>query len=270
MPGVEVGFPGAGNREGAVQVFRMMRSFPRQARPKPDYGIDAPQAIRKLLAAGTSAIAAGMLIPPFHAGAFKLSLIGPTFLALGCLSLALCASMLAYSLKGKFNIRDRILSHIQWLGNETVLDIGTGRALIAIGAAKRLRTGTVTGIDLWDASGRPGNALEIAQRNVEIEGLQDRVELCSGDARNIGFVDNSFDAVLCLLGLHGFDAAGREMACREIARVLKPRGVAVVADNSNAASYAAAFRAAGLTVQWPKSHTFEAFAALSIVVASKR
>jgi arsenite methyltransferase len=48
--------------------------------------------------------------------------------------------MLAYSLK--LNIRDRMLDMIHWKGNETVLDTGTGRGLLAIGAAKRLRAET--------------------------------------------------------------------------------------------------------------------------------
>ncbi|MGO9985262.1 MAG: class I SAM-dependent methyltransferase [Rhodomicrobium sp.] len=247
----------------------MKGSFLRPAPPKPDYGIDAAPAVRRLLLAGFCAIAAGTAIPPFHAGGFKISLAGPTLLALGSLSLILCISMLAWSLRGKFNIRNRILSMIQWRGSETVLDIGTGRGLLAIGAAKRLRTGTVTAIDIWDAPAA-GNALEIAQRNIEIEGMQDRVELRSGDARDIGFVDNSFDAVLCLLGLHCLEEAARDAACREIARVLKPRGIAIVADTSHAESYARVFREAGLAVQEPKFYTREAFISLAVVIARKR
>ncbi len=248
--------------------FPMKTPFIPLARSKPDYGIDAPQVTGRLLLAGSCAIVAGLAIQPFHAGGFKISLAGPTFLALGCLSLGLCASMLAWSLRGKFNICNRILSMVQWRGNETVLDIGTGRGLLAIGAAKRLRTGTVTGIDIWDAPASR-NTLEMAQRNIEIEGMQDRVELRSGDARDIGFVDNSFDAVLCLLGLHKLEEAGRDVACQEIARVLKPRGIAIVAGTSHAGSYARAFREAGLIVQEPKSYTREAFTVLALVIARK-
>ena len=159
---------------------------------------------------------------------------------------------------------------IQWRGNETVLDIGTGRGLLAIGAAKRLRTGTVTAIDIWTPRAA-GNTLETAQRNIEIEGMQDSVELRSGDARDIGFVDNSFDAVLCLLGLHCLERRPATRAClREIARVLKPRGIAIVADTCHAESYARAFREAGLAAQEPKFYTSEAFIGLSVVIARKR
>lgn len=243
----------------------MRRLFARSGRVKPSYGIDSPQIVRNLFLAGSCAIAAGAFVPVFHAGEIKISLIGPTLLALGCLSLGLCASVLAYSYAGKFNIRNRMLGMVKWRGDEAVLDIGTGRGLVAIGAAKRLRNGTVTGIDAWDS-----DTFDVAQRNVEIEGVADRVELISADARNIGFVDNSFDAVLSLSGLQKLDAGGREAACREIARVLKPRGIAIVADNSQAASCARALHAAGLVVQGPKSYTIEAYTALAIVVGRKR
>ena len=135
----------------------------------------------------------GLRCPFIYAGGFRISLVGPTLLALGSLSLGLAASMLAYSLMGKLNVRNRMLKAIPWRGNETVLDIGTGSGIIAIGAAKRLKSGTVVGIGPWDGAEPLGSGLDAAQRNVEIAGVQDRVELNSGDARNIGFVDGSFD-----------------------------------------------------------------------------
>ncbi len=106
--------------------------------------------------------------------------------------------MLAYSLRGKLNIRDRMLDMIRWKGNETVLDIGTGRGFLAIGAAKRLRAGTVMGIDIWKRSDLYGNTLENAQHNVECEGVQSRVQLRGNEAWNIGFADNSFDVASAL------------------------------------------------------------------------
>ena len=226
-------------------VFLMKVHKSPQKRAKPDYGIGNPRAIRNLFIAGACAIAAGLAVPVFHAGGFRIFLIGPTLLALGSLSLALSASMLAYSLLGKFNVRNRMLKAIAWRGNETVLDIGTGSGLLAIGAAKHLKTGTVAVAGSWDGEDASGCPLEAVQRNAEIEGVQDRLELVSGDPRNIGFVDNSFDAVLCLQGLDSMDAAGLNLACREIARVLKPRGIAVAAGKSQMADCARAFKAAG-------------------------
>lgn len=252
---------------------RRAQEPPSRFRPilRPAYGIDAPGVVRNFLIAGFGAIAAGVFTPAFYIGVFKLSLVGPTLLAIGCVSLGLCASMLAYSIRGKFNIRDIMLKLVRWRGDEAVLDVGTGRGLIAIGAAKRLQTGTVTGIDIWSDADLSGNTLENAQHNVECEGVQSRVQLLSHDARDIGFVDESFDVVLSLFCLHTIaQPEGRDAACREIARVLKRRGVAVIADNANLADYVRSFEAAGLRAESPKFYVFEAYAIIGIVVARKR
>lgn len=249
----------------------MQRHFRSQALPKPDYGMYAAGRVKRLFAAAAGAIAAGAFLPPFYAGDFHITLLGPTLLALGCLSLALVISMLAYSFWGRFNIRKRMLGMVRWNGNETVLDIGAGRGLLAIAAAKRLRSGTVVAVDDWHAAGSAGARLEAAQRNLELARVHDRVELRSDDARDIAFVDNSFDAVLSLLALHKIeDGAGRAKACSEIARVLKPQGIAIIADCAHARDYARAFEAAGLKVEGPKSHLYEAFIPLEIVTARKR
>ena len=230
--------------------------------------MDLPGRMRWIFAAGIAAILAGLLFPSFYAGNFHITLVGPTLLALGCLSLGLCASMLAYSLWGKFNIRRCILGMVRWRGNETVLDLGTGRGLLAIGAAKRLRTGTVVSIDDWQEE--DGNRLEAAQRNLDLARVHDRVELRSDDPRHIAFVDNSFDVVLSLMFLHHIqDARSRAKVCCEIARVLKPRGVAIIADHANAKEYARALGASGLKVDGPKQLFWQAFIALEVVTARK-
>jgi arsenite methyltransferase len=236
----------------------------------PSYGIDSPYVVRNLLISGTVAIVAGLLVPPFHAWGFRISLVGPTLLSIGSLSLLLCALMLAYSLRGKFNIRERMLGMVAWRGDETVLDIGTGRGLLAIGAAKRLQTGSVTGIDIWKAGELSGNTLDNTQRNVEIEGVGDRVELRSDDMRSISFVNSSFDVILSLLCIHNIESAEeRESACREIARVLKPRGVAIIADHTDTSEYAKALTNAGLTVETTQSYLFQSCLPVTIVLAKK-
>ncbi len=248
----------------------MKRPIRIRARPKPDYGIDSPRKIASLFFLGAAALLAGVALPPFYVGDFSFTLIGPTLLALGCLSLGLCASMLAYSLRGKFNLRKRILGTVDWRGGETVLDIGAGLGLLAVGAAKRLRYGTVVAIDNWETGGAARFRLDKTQRNIELARVHDRVELRSDDPRDIAFVDNSFDVVLSLLFLHRFEqASDRVKACCEIARVLKPHGVAVVADSANVKDYARAFEAAGLKVEGPRSCLFDAYAALDIITARK-
>src|SRR5262245_23242593 len=50
---------------------------------------------------------------------------------------------------GKIRSRESLLQRITWTGQERVLDVGCGRGLMLIGAAKRLTTGKATGIDIW-------------------------------------------------------------------------------------------------------------------------
>jgi arsenite methyltransferase len=248
----------------------MKRPFRLQARPKPSYGIEAPRKTAILFFAGAAAVGAGLALQPISVGEFHLTLIGPTLLALGCLSLALFASRLAYSLRGRFNLRKRMLGAVNWRGGETVLDIGAGRGLLAIGAAKRLRYGAVVALDAWEAGDATALKLDTIQRNIDLARVHDRVELRSDDPWDIAFVDNSFDVVLSLLFLHRIENPGdRIKACCEIARVLKPHGVAVVADCANVKQYARALEAAGLEVDGPKPCMFEAYAAVDIVIARK-
>jgi ubiquinone/menaquinone biosynthesis C-methylase UbiE len=164
-----------------------------------------------------------------------------------------------------------MLKAVGWRGDEAVLDIGTGWALLAIGAAKRLRTGTVTAIDILGASDpAKKGTLEDALRNAQLERVQDRIEFRSDDASDIGFIDHSFDVVLSLMGFHSLaDAGSREAACHEVARVLKPHGIAIIADQSHAADYARALAAAGLKVIGPKSYFMHAYTTLAIVLARK-
>ncbi len=180
--------------------------------------------------------------------------------AVALVLIALGISMLVYGIRGKFNVRDRMLNLIEWQGDETVLDIGTGRGLLMIGAAKRLTTGKAIGIDIWNAEDLTGNSSENTLKNAELEDVKDKIEIRSEDVRHMSFADDSFDAVLSLLCLHNIDGeAEREIACREIVRVLKPGGTALLADYTNTAEYAKALAQAGLNVEKPNSYLLDAY-----------
>ena len=215
---------------------------------KPDYGIDAPGVVRNLIVIGAALIVSGFLFPTIHLGNVTVLWSRSAFWPGGsCLLGGLW--MLLYAKWGKFRHRDLMLNMVPWRGDERVLDVGTGRGLLLIGAARRLTTGKGTGIDVWSTKDLSGNSLERTQANVDVEGVQEKVDLKSDDARKLSFPDASFDVILSNLCIHNIpDADGRAQACREIARVLKPGGMALISDFINTSSYEKTFAASGLKV----------------------
>jgi arsenite methyltransferase len=212
-----------------------------------DYGIDAPGVIRNLFLIGVACSVVAAL-SPFHVGATNVDLRG--FWFPGVIFVVEAGLMLLYSLHGKFRHRDRMLATANLRGDESVLDIGTGRGLMLVGAAKRLTTGRAVGLDIWKTSDLSGNAREKTEKVLEQEGVADRCKLLERPAQDTGLPDASFDVILSNLCLHNISSRKeRDAACREIVRMLKPGGVAVISDYKNTGQYAAVFRSAGLTVQ---------------------
>src|SRR5215510_8795596 len=214
---------------------------------KPDYGIDAPGVIRNLLVIGTALIISGIFLESIQIGNVIIRWRISVFWA-GGFCVAEGILMLLYAKWGKFRHRDKMLNMVAWRGDEQVLDVGTGRGLLLIGAARRLTSGRSVGVDIWSTRDLSGNSLEKTQANVEREGVKNKVELRSDDARKLTFPNASFDVVLSNLCIHNIpDQEGRAQACREIARVLKPGGTALVSDFVLTGFYKKVFSEAGLT-----------------------
>ena len=154
--------------------------------------------------------------------------------------------MLWTSLVGKVRERERLLDAFAWHGTEQVLDVGCGRGLLLVGAAKRLTTGKATGIDLWRAEDLTANRAEATRENARIEGVADRVVIATADMRELPFPDASFDAVLSRAAIHNLDRApDRAAAVREVARVLRPGGLALIDDIRHLRDYESTFAAHG-------------------------
>ncbi len=237
---------------------------------KPQYGIDAPGFIYGFFFAAAFLETAGWFVPAFTLGGYRIALVGPLLAVAGIVPLVLGTAMVAYGLVGKHRFRDHLLKQIAWRGDERVLDVGTGRGLLMIGAAKRLTTGKAVGIDIWRAEDLSGNLAENTRRNAALEGVSDRVELISADVRRMEFPDRSFDVVMSLLCLHNIeDANERAAACREIARVLKPGGTVLLADYVPTHGYAEILRESGLKVRGSKSHFLVALGLMWMVTATK-
>ncbi|NIJ06629.1 SAM-dependent methyltransferase [Sphingomonas vulcanisoli] len=152
---------------------------------------------------------------------------------------------------GKLRTRKRLLDLATrfrpWSGAEQVLDVGCGRGLLLIEAARRLTSGHANGVDLWRSEDQSANAPEAALRNARIEGVAHRVSIRTGDARELPFPAQSFDLVMSHWVLHNLPTdAQRSQAVGEMVRVLKPGGLILLADIKYHTAYRAMLRKTGL------------------------
>src|SRR5271170_6127486 len=208
---------------------------------KLDYGIDAPGVVRNLFVFGVLLLVLGSLFPVLHIGPV-IFLWHSGALTTGILCIVEGFLMLLYAKHGKFRHRDRMLRMVDWRGDESVLDVGTGRGLLMIGAAKKLTTGKAVGIDIWSTKDLSGNVMEKTLQNADLEGVRGKVDVQSGDASAMKFPDASFDVVVSNLCIHNIPTReGRDKACREIVRVLKPGGKAIISDFIKTGDYVKAF-----------------------------
>jgi arsenite methyltransferase len=235
---------------------------------KVSYGIDAPGVIRNLALGGVTLFLIALFLPTIELGPVVL-LTRPGFYIGAIAMFVPVVLMLLYSTMGKFRHRDRMIALAHLRGDEQVLDVGTGRGLLLAGAAKHLTIGRAVGIDIWSQKDLSSNNQAATQANLEAEGVADRCELRSEPAQAMRFSDGSMDAVFSLMCIHNIPAAAeRDAACREIARVLKPGGVAVISDYKNTGRYADVFNESGLAVE-RKWFPFDTFPPVAVVVAKK-
>ena len=168
------------------------------------YGVDAPSVITGLIGGGSLGIAGGAAawaLAPINwlasAGAVVV-VAAAVFVALGC-------SMIAYALGGKTRLRHYMLELHTWRGDEVVLDVGAGRGLMSVGAAKRVPDGRVIAVDIWRAEDLSGNGPEALEANARRVGVADRIEIRSEDARSLQLADESIDVVLSVLCIHNIE-----------------------------------------------------------------
>ena len=144
------------------------------------------------------------------------------------------------TLHGKHRVWAELLDGLQLRGDERVLDLGCGRGAVLIAVAKRLPEGHVVGVDLWRSVDQSGNNERVTQRNAQLEGVADRIELHTADITELPFPDADFDLVVSSLVIHNLKPTERRgQALDEVVRVLRPGGRLVVADLFHNREYAA-------------------------------
>jgi SAM-dependent methyltransferase len=100
----------------------------------------------------------------------------------------------------------------------SILDLGCGLGEVAVMVAQRLNA-RIVAVDISE------RAVQTTASAIRGAGLSDRVHTVRADCYRLGFADGSFDAVISF----GYaSAASYEGAECEVARVLRPGGVAVI------------------------------------------
>lgn len=212
---------------------------------KPDYGLDAPKLVRNFAVRGgmLTAFATALWIANGSASQPLFSIL----LSVGICFVATSGVMFWSSRLGKLKARDRILDNLPWRGDEKVLDVGCGRGLLLIGAAKRLKSGRATGVDTWSQDDLSGNSADAARANARAEGVAEKIKIETADARKLPFPDGSFDTVLSSVAIHNIpNSEEREKALVEIVRVLRPGGRLAILDIFHTGEYAKVLQKLGL------------------------
>ena len=104
-----------------------------------------------------------------------------------------------------------------------ILDVATGTGDLAIELYK-LKPNTIIGVDIAQ------QMLDIGNAKIKRKGLEKYIDLYVGDAENMWFEDNIFDAITVAFGVRNFENLNKGL--KEMQRVLKPGGIVAVLEFS--------------------------------------
>jgi cyclopropane fatty-acyl-phospholipid synthase-like methyltransferase len=191
-----------------------------------DYGIDGPGWVT-----GFATTSLALLI-----AACKMALHGKRRWALRALLAAAgtgvyVANSIWTSRVGKVRVRDQILTWADLQANATVLDVGCGRGLLAIGCALQRPQAWIVGLDRWRQWDQWDISASTILANARQAGVEDRITVISADARSIPCADETFSCVVSSIVIHNLSRrADRRQAIQEMYRVLQPGGRLVMFD----------------------------------------
>ncbi len=120
--------------------------------------------------------------------------------------------------------RKKALNMLKKEQPQSMLDVATGTADLAIMSAQMLSPKEIIGIDIAEGM------LEIGRKKIETLGLQPCIQLQTGDSEQLNFQDHRFDAVTVSFGVRNFQHL--EKGLSEILRVLKPGGTLIILEFS--------------------------------------
>ena len=120
--------------------------------------------------------------------------------------------------------RGEALKHLPAGNDLVILDLATGTADVAMALAKDARVRMAYGVDMAQ------EMLRIGQLKIDRAGLTKKTMLLSGDVQNLGFMDDTFDAVTIAFGIR--NVADLRLGLMEMYRVLKKGGRVVILEFS--------------------------------------
>lgn len=186
--------------------------------------IDAPLVPLLFFAGGIIILVLG-LVPPISIQNSIGNWIG------GVLLIACGTIFLRTSLKGKVAIWDNLLQNESINSSGQYLDVGCGNGLVMFKVAEHLKSGNVTGIDIWNSRDQSHNSQQSVTSSIKEHSLENKVKVLTADMRKLPFGDHQFDGVMASFAIQNVKpASNREQTLAEISRVLKPNGQLIIVD----------------------------------------
>ena len=108
------------------------------------------------------------------------------------------------------------------------LDVGCGSGALTIAVAKRNRKAAVVGLDRWGKE-YASFSQKLCEDNAKAEGVKN-VSFCQGNALQLPFEDESFDAVTSNYVYHNIPSKDRQAILLETLRLVKKGGTFAIHD----------------------------------------
>ena len=212
---------------------------------KPDYKNWVPTSMVAGFFSGAAACVCLAAVSGFamHSGVLKTILLIIFILAAVILAgvglwMLLLHNAFSYSGKRQMSkqIIDGVASYIQIPDGGKGLDVGCGSAALTIAAAKNNPAAEITGTDIWSGAYKAVFTKELCENNAKAEGVSN-VRFEPGNALNLPFEDESFDAVFSNYVYHNIPSKDRQSILLETLRVLKKGGTFAIHDIFSKSKY---------------------------------
>ena len=167
-------------------------------------------------------------------------ILGLAVLILLFLSIMLSYMYRTFDYKGKRKLAKIIIEgvaeYVKIPDGGLGLDVGCGSGALTIACAKRNPQATMVGCDIWSGSYKSEFSKKLCENNAKLEGVEN-VRFENGNAVNLPYEDESFDAVTSNYVYHNIRGKNKQKLLLETFRVLKKGGVFVIHDLMSKSRY---------------------------------